>query len=74
MSQLKNLEVLDISDNNFKAGLPEGITSAVSLRNLDISSCSLSSLPLRYHIGCIIHFHTYLFRLRNGLNNLNVIY
>jgi len=47
MSNLKNLETLNMSWNNFSVGLPDVFTSMPSLRELDISSCNLPTLPER---------------------------
>jgi len=47
MSNLKNLETLDMSRNKFSKGLPDVFTSMTSLRKLDISSCKLPTLPER---------------------------
>jgi len=45
MSNLKNLETLEMSRNNFSKGLPDVVTSMTSLRKLVISYCKLPTLP-----------------------------
>jgi len=51
-----HLEVLNISENNLSEGLPDNIfTSLLSLRELEISHCKLSTLPNR----CVL-FYTLL--------------
>jgi len=48
ISSLKDLEVLNISENNLSEGLPDNIfTSLSSLRELNMSYCKLSALPYR---------------------------
>jgi len=47
MSNLKKLETLVMSKNNFSKGLPDVITSMASLKKLDISGCKLPTLPER---------------------------
>jgi len=47
MSNLKNLETLDISQNNFSEELPDVVTSMTSLRELNIGLCELPTLPER---------------------------
>jgi len=47
MSNLKNLDTLNMSLNNFSEGLPDVFTSMTSLRKLDISFCKLPTLPER---------------------------
>jgi len=45
---LKNLQVLDMSGSNLSEGLPDDIfTSLSSLRELNIESCKLRTLPSR---------------------------
>jgi len=48
MSNLKNLETLDISKNNFSKGLPDVFTSMPSLREFYIGRCELPNLPRRF--------------------------
>jgi len=53
ISSLKNLEVLDISENNLSEGLPDNIfTSLLSLRELNMCYCKLSTLPNR----CVLYY------------------
>jgi len=53
ISSLKNLEVLNISQNNLSEGLLDNIfTSLLSLRKLDMSNCELSTLPNR----CVLYY------------------
>jgi len=53
ISSLKNLEVLNISDNNLSEGLPDNIfTSLLSLRELNMRDCKLSTLPNR----CVVYY------------------
>jgi len=48
ISSLENLEVLNISYNNLSEGLPDNIfTSLLSLRELNMKKCKLSTLPDR---------------------------
>jgi len=47
MSNLKNLETLNTSWNNFSEGLPDVFTPMTSLRQLYISYCRLPTLPER---------------------------
>jgi len=47
MSNLKNLETLNMSGNNFSDGLPDLFTSMTSLRELDMQYCKLETLPER---------------------------
>jgi len=47
MSNLKNLETLDMSWNNFSEGLPDVFTSMISLRELSMQNCELPTLPER---------------------------
>jgi len=56
MASLKNLEVLNISYNNLSEGLPDDIfTSLLSLRELGMSYCELSTLPNR----CVLYNYMY---------------
>jgi len=49
MSQLKNLQVLNMSKNFLSDNLPDDLfTSLQSLRELNISDYGLSALPKRY--------------------------
>jgi len=49
MSQLTNLQVLNMSENSLSNKLPDDMfTSLQSLRELDISDCGLTTLPKRY--------------------------
>jgi len=53
ISSLKNLEVLNISRNNLSKGLPDNIfTSFLSLRELYMRLCRLSTLPNR----CVLYY------------------
>ncbi|XP_067936773.1 leucine-rich repeat protein lrrA-like [Watersipora subatra] len=45
VSQLTNLEILNLSSNRFNTGLPDSIGSLKLLRKLTLSSCYLSALP-----------------------------
>jgi len=61
ISSLKNLEVLSISRNKLSEGLPDNIfTSLLSLRELNMEKCKLSTLPnmcvLYYSVGSLA-FH-----------------
>jgi len=47
MSNLKNLETLNMSFNNFSEGLPDVFTSMTSLKELNIIYCALPTLPER---------------------------
>jgi len=47
MSNLKNLETLSMSGNNFSKGLPDIFPSMTSLRELNISFCKVPTLPER---------------------------
>jgi len=47
MSNLKNLEILNMSENNFSRGLPDVFTSMTSLRELNAYNCELPALPKR---------------------------
>jgi len=47
MSNLKNLETLDMSRNNFSEGLPDVFTFMRSLRKLSMWNCELATLPER---------------------------
>jgi len=47
MSNLKNLETLEMSRNNFSKGLPDVVTSMTSLRGLSMWNCELATLPER---------------------------
>jgi len=48
MSNLKNLETLNISRNKFGRGLPDVLTSMTSLRELYFGDCELLPLPKRF--------------------------
>ena len=48
LSSLKQLKVLDVSENNFTQGLPTVITEITSLETLKLERCKLSELPERY--------------------------
>ena len=50
LSSLKQLKVLDVSDNNLTHGLPMVITKITSLETLELRKCYLSQLPERYSI------------------------
>jgi len=53
ISSLKNLEVMDISMTNLSEGLPDDIfTSLLSLRELYMRDCELSTLPNR----CVLYY------------------
>jgi len=47
MSNLENLETLDMPGNKFSEGLPEVFTSMTSLRELYMENCKLETLPER---------------------------
>jgi len=47
MSNLKNLETLNMSGNIFSEGLPDVFTSMTYLRTLDMKNCNLPTLPER---------------------------
>jgi len=47
MSNLKNLETLYMSWNNFSEGLPDVFTSMTSLKDLEMWHCKLPTLPER---------------------------
>jgi len=50
---LENLEVLNISENNLSEGLPDNIfTSLLSLRELNMWNCRLTTLPSRFVLYC----------------------
>jgi len=64
MSNLKNLETLDMSGNNFSKGLPDVLTSMASLRKLDMFNCKLPTLPERLvnasiHLVFCLHVYTH---------------
>jgi len=48
MSNLKNLETLNMSFNKFSEGLPDVVTSMTSLRKLDMQNCELPTLRERF--------------------------
>jgi len=49
ISELRNLEILNMSDNNLSDKLPDDMfTSLQSLRKLNIGRCELTTLPNRY--------------------------
>jgi len=48
LSSLSSLKVVKASENQFSDGLPEVISSILSLKQLDVSNCQLQSLPSRY--------------------------
>ena len=48
LSSLKQLKVLDVSNNNFTQGLPTVITEITSLEILKLKSCLLFELPHKY--------------------------
>jgi len=53
ISSLKNLEVLNMSKNKLSEGLPDNIfTSLLSLKELDMEICKLSTLPNR----CVLYY------------------
>jgi len=57
ISSLKNLEVLDIVDNLYES-LPDNIfTSLLSLRELNMKYCELSTLPNR----CVLYYSVELY-------------
>jgi len=47
MSNLKNLETLNMSHNNFREGLPDVFTSMTCLRKLNMVNCKLPTLSER---------------------------
>jgi len=47
ISQLTNLKVLEMSFNDFSAGLPDIISSLLSLEKLELTYCKLQTLPKR---------------------------
>ena len=47
LSNLDNLEMLDLSINRFSKNFPEVVCELVSLKELNLSSCSISKLPSR---------------------------
>lgn len=47
ISELKNLETLIMSWNNFSRGLPDAFASMTSLTTLGASDCQLTTLPER---------------------------
>jgi len=47
ISKLTNLKVLDMSINDFSAGLPDIFSSLLSLENLELIHCKLQTLPKR---------------------------
>jgi len=49
ISQLRNLQVLNMSESLLSDNIPDDMfTSLQSLRELDISSCRISTLPKKY--------------------------
>jgi len=52
MSNLKNLETLDMQGNNFSEGLPDIFTSMTSLMTLNMEKCELPTLPERLVKQC----------------------
>jgi len=54
MSNLKNLETLNMSWNKFSEGLPDVFTSMTLLRELDMQNCELPTLPERFVKATII--------------------
>jgi len=54
MSNLKNLETLDMSGNSFSEGLPDVFTLPTYLRNLNMQHCELPTLPERFVKATII--------------------
>jgi len=54
ISQLVNLQILDMSWNKLSDNLPDDMfTFLQSLRELDISNCELSTLPKR----CVLYVY-----------------
>jgi len=49
LSQLAQLKVLLMSDNDFSEGLPEVVSTLTSLEELYIRKCGLNTLPDRYN-------------------------
>jgi len=47
MSKLTNLKILDMSSNDFSAGLPDIVSSLLSLEKLELTHCKLQTLPKR---------------------------
>jgi len=47
VSKLTDLKVLDMSDNDFSAGLPDIFSSLLSLEELELRKCKLQTLPKR---------------------------
>jgi len=47
ISKLTNLKVLDMSHNDFSAGLLDIFSSLLSLEELELGSCKLQTLPKR---------------------------
>jgi len=59
ISSLKNLEVLNISENKLSKGQLDNIfTSLLSLRELDMWNCKLSTLPNR----CVLYYSVEYFQ------------
>jgi len=54
MSNLKNLETLNMSRNNFSEGLPDVFTSMTSLSELNMKDCALPTLPERFVKATIV--------------------
>ncbi|XP_067935178.1 malignant fibrous histiocytoma-amplified sequence 1-like [Watersipora subatra] len=47
LTELEHLHVLNLSDSNFSAGLPEVISQLTGLTQLYLNSCKLTNLPRR---------------------------
>jgi len=60
ISELRNLEILNVSGNELSDKLPDDMfTSLQSLRELDISNCGLRALPKRYVLYIYTWYNSY---------------
>ena len=50
LAPLKQLKILNLSENFFEKGLPPVVAELTSLESLILVDCHLSSLPSRYTI------------------------
>lgn len=54
MSNLTNLDTLNMWRNNFSRGLPDVVASMTLLKELNIEDCGLATLPEKLVCNCYI--------------------
>jgi len=75
LSQLTQLEILDIGENPFNT-VPDVVSSLTSLKQLNMSHCRISSLPARFvgHMFITTSQHHYYLDLLKYICTQFIIY